>query len=113
MHRRVATPELYSTHTRATAHAIANSISHFGGFLGSSSPEVCTLRYTLSHGAPLPFPAVPYLIDGATVPAAGAVLALMNFAGLASVQFLPETLGDRRAAYCFDADNDRALPALC
>lgn len=66
---RVATPELYPTHTRATAHAIANSISHFGGFL------------------------VPYLIDSATIPATGVVLAIMNFVGMFSVFFLPETLG--------------------
>lgn len=67
----VATPELYNTQMRATAHAIANSISHLGGFL------------------------CPFLIDSSSISVqnVGITLAVVNVVAAVSASFLPETLG--------------------
>jgi len=67
----VANPELYPTESRATAHAIANSISHLGGFL------------------------CPYLIDSSAVTngAIGAILGSVSLLAAVVVLATPETLG--------------------
>mmetsp|Transcript_5193 Transcript_5193/g.7975 ORF Transcript_5193/g.7975 Transcript_5193/m.7975 type:complete len:473 (+) Transcript_5193:68-1486(+) len=67
----VATPELYDTKMRATAHAVANSISHLGGFL------------------------CPFLIDSTRVSdtTIGIIMAAVNITAGVCVLFLPETLG--------------------
>ena len=68
---KVANPELYPTETRATAHAVANSISHIGGFL------------------------CPYLIDSSAVTngAIGAILGGVSLMAAVVVLATPETLG--------------------
>lgn len=67
----VANPELYPTETRATAHAVANSISHLGGFM------------------------CPYLIDSSQIQngAVGAILGAVSLCAAVVVLATPETLG--------------------
>jgi hypothetical protein len=71
MSLQVANPELYPTESRATAHAVANSISHLGGFL------------------------CPYLIDSSSVnnAAIGAILGSVSLLAAVVVIATPETLG--------------------
>ena len=67
----VANPELYPTESRATAHAVANSISHVGGFL------------------------CPYLIDSSQVTngTIGSILGVVSLMAAIVVLTTPETLG--------------------